>query len=216
MVGGGDAGGGNAGGGDVGGGDVGGGDVGGSIGGVEGKGGGEGGGIGGKMGCCTSTDRVELTRPSSAATVRTTWSTARLPPSSVFASAAPPGCTTIKRAETASSDEELAVTLAGSGSAVVVDMFPVTGRFTSTSTSLLSFRALRCSLPLPPLATSTRREAELVRLTVHPGEAATHTLSTSATSVVAFAEAEESLSDQVCATSTSMLSPPTSSAAKLA
>ena len=57
----------------------------------------------------------------------------------------------------------------------------------------------------------------MTRLTLQPGEAASHASSTSATSIVAFAaDVQDSVSDQVCVTSTFTLAVPTSSPAKLA
>ena len=101
-----------------------------------------GGGIGGKMGCCTSTDRAVLSRPRPAESVARTRPSARLPSSSSLASAAPPEHTAVHRAPTPSSDEEVVLTLLGSGTAAIIDVLPVTGRTTCTSTWLLSSRAM--------------------------------------------------------------------------
>ena len=102
-----------------------------------GRGGNAGGGCGGKIGLETATTSCVAFRPRSAEICPATLSVVRLS-ESACASAAPPNCSTLICALSVSSEDEVAVTLVGNGTAAVDSVEPVTWRSTCTLTLPLS------------------------------------------------------------------------------
>ena len=102
-----------------------------------GRGGNAGGGCGGKIGLETATTSCVAFRPRSAEICPATLSVVRLS-ESACASAAPPNCSTLICALSVSSEEEVAVTVVGNGTAAVDSVEPVTWRSTCTCTLPLS------------------------------------------------------------------------------
>ena len=102
-----------------------------------GRGGNAGGGCGGKIGLEMATTSCVAFRPRSAEICPATLSVVRLS-ESACASAAPPNCSTLICALSVSSEEEVAVTVVGNGTAAVDSVEPVTWRSTCTCTLPLS------------------------------------------------------------------------------
>ena len=143
-----------------------------------GEGGGEGGGIGGKMSCCTSTERVLLSRPRLSATAEVTLSVDKLPARSALASSGPPCLVTESSALTLRKVLLVTFTPLLAASCGISVMLPV-------MLPSLSERE-NVTVPVLPLSTARRRLKTSVAVRVQLGEMAWHATFSSSAASLAF------------------------------
>eukprot|EP00964_Phaeocystis_antarctica_P033957 scaffold19280_cov46-Phaeocystis_antarctica.AAC.4 len=139
-----------------------------------GEGGGEGGGIGGKMSCCTSTERVLLSRPRLSATAEVTLSVDKLPARRALASSGPPCLVT----------ESSALTLR---KVLLVTFTPLLAASCGISVMLPSLSEREnVAVPVLPLSTARRRLETSVAVRVQLGEMAWHATFSLSAALLAF------------------------------